>query len=93
MPDFQAGPLRAQGIRISMDGKGCWRDKVFVERLWKRVTYEEVYLKAYESVSDAKANLRHDVDFYNTPRPHRSLNGNTPDEIYFTGQPPESVAA
>lgn len=87
------GLLREHGIRISMDGKGCWRDNVFVERLWKSVKYEEVYLKAYDSVSAAKDNLGRYLDFYNTRRPHQSLDSKTPDEIYFAGLPKERVAA
>lgn len=87
------GPLKAHGIRISMDGKGCWRDNVFVERLWKSVKYEEVYLRAYDSVSEAKACLTRYFDFYNTRRPHQALDGQTPDEIYFSNLPQESIAA
>ncbi len=77
------GLLKAHDIRISMDGKGSWRDNVFVERLWKSVKYEEVYLKAYDSVADAKANLATYLRFYNERRPHRSLEGKTPDATYF----------
>ena len=87
------GLLKEYGIRISMDGKGCWRDNVFIERLWKSVKYEEVYLKAYDSVSVAKANLGAYLNFYNTRRPHQSLDGKTPDEIYFAGLPQEMIAA
>jgi putative transposase len=87
------GLLKEHGIQISMDGKGCWRDNVFVERLWKSVKYEEVYLKAYDSVSIAKASLGTYLNFYNTRRPHQSLDGNTPDAIYFAGLPQESIAA
>ncbi len=87
------GLLKEQGIQISMDGKGCWRDNVFVERLWKSVKYEEVYLKAYDSVSIAKASLGTYLNFYNTRRPHQSLDGKTPDEFYFAGLPQESIAA
>ena len=87
------GQLLAHGIRISMDGKGCWRDNVFVERLWKSVKYEEVYLHAYDSVSEAKAGLRRYFDFYNARRPHQSLDGQTPDEIYFSNLPQEKLAA
>jgi putative transposase len=68
--------LKEHGIQISMDGKGCWRDNVFVERLWKSVKYEEVYLKAYDSVSAAKVSLGKHLTFYNTRRPHQSLDGN-----------------
>ncbi|MFY9329934.1 MAG: IS3 family transposase [Georgfuchsia sp.] len=87
------GLLKEHGIQISMDGKGCWRDNVFVERLWKSVKYEEVYLKAYDSVSIAKASLGTYLNYYNTRRPHQSLDGKTPDAIYFTGLPQERIAA
>ena len=77
------GLLKAHDIRISMDGKGSWRGNVFVERLWKSVKYEEVYLKAYDSVADAKANLATYLRFYNERRPHRSLEDKTPNAAYF----------
>ena len=86
------GVLDRQGIRISMDGKGCWRDNVFVERLWKSIKYEEVYLHAYDSVSEARAGITRYVSFYNSRRPHQSLDGQTPDTLYFT-QPPLAAAA
>jgi putative transposase len=85
--------LRKRGIRISMDGKGAWRDNVFVERLWRSVKYEEVYLKAYDSVSEAKAGLSRYLAFYNERRPHRSLDGRTPDEFYFASLPATRKAA
>lgn len=85
--------LKDNEIRISMDGKGCWRDNVFVERLWKSVKYEEAYLKAYDSVSNAKAHLGTYLNFFNTHRPHQSLDGKTPDTIYYAGLPHESIAA
>ena len=85
--------LKKRGIRISMDGKGAWRDKVFVERLWRSVKYEEVYLRAYDSVSDARAGLARYLGFYNTRRPHRSLDGKTPDEFYFASLPATRKAA
>lgn len=81
------GLLQSHGIQISMDGKGCWRDNVFVERLWKTIKYEEVYLHAYESVSEAKTGLTRYITFYNTRRPHSALDGKTPDTAYFTQQP------
>jgi len=81
------GVLTSNGITISMDGKGAWRDNVFVERLWRSVKYEEVYLRAYDSVSDARASLGHYLDFYNNRRPHSSLDGMTPDQAYFTPLP------
>ena len=75
--------LVANGIAISMDGKGCWRDNVFVERLWKTIKYEHVYLHAYDSVSDAGAKLAVYIDFYNRRRPHSSIDRRTPDDAYF----------
>lgn len=75
--------LKEHGIRISMDGKGRWRDNVFVERLWKSVKYEEVYLRAYDTVSAARAGLSRYFAFYNTRRPHTSLDRRTPDAVYF----------
>jgi putative transposase len=79
--------LRRNAIKISMDGKGAWRDNVFVERLWRTVKYEEVYLRAYDSVSDARASIGRYLDLYNRRRPHSSLDGMTPDRAYF-GSPP-----
>jgi putative transposase len=87
------GLLKAHGIAISMDGKGCWRDNVFVERLWRSVKYEEVYLRAYDSVSEAKARLGAYLAFYNARRPHQSLDGKTPDAIYFGSQSQARIAA
>jgi len=87
------GTLEAHGIAISMDGKGCWRDNVFVERLWKSIKYEEVYLRAYDSVSEAKLSLGRYITFYNERRPHSSLDGRTPDHVYFSSLPSLAVAA
>ena len=81
------GVLASNGIAISMDGKGAWRDNVFVERLWRSVKYEEVYLRAYDSVSEARASIGRYLDFYNGRRPHSSLDGTTPDHAYFTPLP------
>ena len=81
------GVLANNGIAISMDGKGAWRDNVFVERLWRSVKYEEVYLRAYDSVSEARASIGRYLDFYNQRRPHSSLDGTTPDQAYFTPLP------
>ena len=81
------GVLANNGIAISMDGKGAWRDNVFVERLWRSVKYEEVYLRAYDSVSEARASIGRYLDFYNARRPHSSLDGTTPDQAYFTPLP------
>jgi putative transposase len=74
-------------IAISMDGKGAWRDNVFVERLWRSVKYEEVYLRAYDSVSEARAAIGRYLDFYNRRRPHSSLDGAAPDQAYFMQLP------
>lgn len=87
------GLLRGNGIRISMDGKGCWRDNVFVERLWRTIKYEEVFLKAYDSVGHAKSSLKSYLAFYNTRRPHQRLDGKTPDEVYFANLPQLPMAA
>ena len=81
------GALAGNGVAISMDGKGAWRDNVFVERLWRSVKYEEVYLRAYDSVSEARASIGRYFDFYNGRRPHASLDGNTPDQAYFNPLP------
>jgi putative transposase len=85
--------VKNNGIKISMDGKGYWRDNVFVERLWKSVKYEEVYLKAYDTVATARENLGTYLTFYNTRRPHQSLDGKTPDTFYFDTLPPMKIAA
>jgi len=86
--------LEQNGIQISMDGKGCWRDNVFVERLWKSVKYEEVYLHGYDTVSIARQALAKYFDFYNRRRPHSTLDGNTPDTAYFNlSKPPLAAAA
>ena len=77
------GVLAEKAIRISMDGKGAWRDNVFVERLWRTIKYEEVYLYAYESVGAARAGIGRYLDLYNRRRPHSSLDGMTPDRAYF----------
>lgn len=68
-------------------GKGCWRDNVFVERLWKSVKYEEVYLRAYDSVSHAKASIEKYLNFYNVRRPHSRFARRTPDQVYFNALP------
>jgi putative transposase len=78
------GVLIKNGIGISMDGKGAWRDNVFVERLWRSVKYEEVYLRAYDTASEARASIGRYLEFYNCRRPHSSLDGSTPDHAYFT---------
>lgn len=75
--------LQAHGIAISMDGKGRWRDNVFVERLWRSLKYENVYLHAYETVAAARAGIANYLEFFNTARPHSSLGGKTPDTAYY----------
>jgi putative transposase len=84
--DF-TGILVRNGIAISMDGKGAWRDNVFIERVWRSVKYEEVYLRAYDTVSEARASIGRYFGFYNARRPHSSLDRQTPDYAYFTGLP------
>ncbi len=79
--------LKAHEIRISMDGRGRCLDNVFIERLWRSVKYEEVYLKAYASVSEARESLRRYMEFYNSRRPHSSLDRVTPDQFYFNSLP------
>jgi putative transposase len=89
--DF-VGLLQKHGIQISMDGKGSWRDNVFIERLWKSVKYEEVYLHAYDSVTEARRGLERYFLFYNQRRPHSSLDGRTPDMVYFNRLPQPQAA-
>jgi putative transposase len=86
------GLLLNNGIAISMDGRGAWRDNVFVERIWRSVKYEEVYLRAYDSVGEARASLGRYLDFYNSKRPHSSLDAKTPDHAYY-GHAPQRAAA
>ena len=81
------GLVHDNAIQISMDGRGAWRDNVFVERLWRSVKYEEVYLRAYDSVPEARACLGRYLAFYNGKRPHSSLGARTPDQAYFDPQP------
>ncbi len=84
--------LKASGIAISMDGKGAWRDNVFIERFWKTLKYEEVYLRAYDTVSEARNSIARYVEFYNARRPHSSIEDRTPDEAYFAMQPMRAAA-
>jgi putative transposase len=86
------GVLLDNAIAISMDGKGAWRDNVFVERLWRSVKYEEVYLRAYDSVGEARASIGRYLDFYNRKRPHSSLDARTPDRAYFDHLPQVAAA-
>lgn len=78
------GVLLSHGVRISMDGRGRWMDNVFIERLWRSVKYEEVYLKAYESISEARRELGAYFDFYNMRRRHQGLKDQTPDQVYWS---------
>ncbi len=79
------GLLKQQGIQISMDGKGSYRDNLFIERLWRTVKYEEVYLKAYQDGRDARVGVGEYLRFYNTQRPHQALDYRTPAEVYLSG--------
>ena len=85
--------LKENDIRISMDGKGSWRDNVFVERLWRSLKYEEVHLKAYESVGMAKAEIGKWIEFYNSVRRHSGLGGLTPDQVYYSSEDGRTKAA
>ncbi len=87
------GLLTHHGVQISMDGKGCWRDNVFVERLWKSIKYEEVYLHAYDTVSAAHQGLERYLMFYNQTRPHQALDGQTPDQVYYDNLTTRRTAA
>ena len=83
----------ARGCRLSMDGRGSWRDNVFVERLWRSVKYEEVYLHAYDSVGEARRSIRHYLDWYNRFRPHSKIKKITPDDAYAVMLPTVELAA
>ena len=83
----------AKGCKLSMDGRGAWRDNVFVERLWRSVKYERVYLKAYDGVSAARADIAEYLNWYNAHRSHSSLERLTPDEKYLAALPPMALAA
>jgi putative transposase len=87
------GILAARGIRISMDGKGRWMDNVFIERLWKSVKYEEVYLKAYSSIAEARRELEVYFEFYNQRRRHQGIDNRTPDVVYYLSRPTTQAAA
>jgi len=81
------GVLLREKIAISMDGRGAWRDNVIVERLWRSVKYEEVYLRAYVGVSEARSSIGQYLSFYNGRRPHSSLDAKTPNQTYFDNLP------
>jgi putative transposase len=82
----------ANAIAVSMDGRGAWRDNVFVERLWRSVNYEEVHLRAYDSVAEARTSLGRYFDFYNGRRPHSSLDARTPEKAYVDHLPQRAAA-
>jgi putative transposase len=86
------GLLKEHEIKISMDGKGSWRDNVFIERLWRSVKYEDIYLRAYDSASAVRSGLNRYFNFYNSRRPHSSLDGQTPDQVYFNSLPQTKAA-
>jgi putative transposase len=81
------GLVQAHGLQLSIDGKGSWRDNLFIERLWKSVKYEEVYLHVYDSVTEARHGLTRYFTLYNQGRPHTALDGQTPDMVYFAPLP------
>jgi putative transposase len=85
--------LNGAGIRISMDGRGRWMDNVFIERLWRSVKYECIYLNAFETGSEARAGLRRWIGYYNVDRPHSALGSRTPDEAYTIQRMTEKLAA
>ena len=85
--------MQGQGCRLSLDGRGAWRDKIFVERLWRTVKYEEVYLHAYDSVREARTSIQRYLDWYNRFRPHSSLDRQTPEEAYIAMLPAVQSAA
>jgi putative transposase len=90
--DF-TGLLLENKIAISMDGRGAWRDNVFVERLWRSVKYEEVYLRAYDTVAEARRLIGRYLNFFNSKRPHSSLGARTPDSVFFGNAPTVAAAA
>ena len=85
--------LKGAGIRISMEGRGRWMDNVFIERLWRSLKYECVFLSAFETGSEARAGIGSWIDYYNRQRPHSTFRGRTPDEVYATAQMTEQLAA
>ena len=89
--DFTSVLLK-NDIVVSMDGKGAWRDNVFFERLWRSIKYEEVYLRAYDTVAEARASIGRYLTFYNGRRPHLSLDRRTPDQAYFNPLPQLAAA-
>ena len=88
-----ANTVLKRGAKLSMDGRGAWRDNVFVERLWRSVKYERVYLRAYDTVSHARADITEYIDWYNTKRQHTSIEDQTPDQAYWKRLPSLQIAA
>ena len=84
--------LKAHGVRISMDGKGRWMDNVFVERLWRSLKYEEVYLKAYDTVREARQSIAGYFEYFNAERRHSSLGRRTPDAVFYDHEPLREAA-
>lgn len=82
-----------RGVKLSMDGRVAWRDNVFVERLWRTVKYERVYLRAYDDVRSARQDIADYIDWYNSERSHSSLDGGTPDNLYWNQLPQQPLAA
>ncbi len=91
--DAFTGMLLEQGIQVSMDGKGRYQDNIFMERLWRSVKYEEVYLKAYQTVAEARAGIAAYLEFYNQQRPHQALDYRTPAGVYLSDQEVKEVMA
>ena len=81
------------GVKLSMDGRGAWSDNVFIERIWRSVKYERVYLRAYDTVREAKEDIAQYIDWYNTDRGHSSLKGKTPEQVWLAGMPSLEQAA
>lgn len=81
------------GVKLSMDGRGAWRDNVFVERVWRTIKYERVYLRAYNSLSEARQDIAQYIDWYNRQRGHSSIEGKTPEQFYLSGLPTMKKAA
>ena len=90
--EFTDAVLKAR-CQLSMDGRGAWRDNVFVERLWRTIKYEHVYKRVYASVSDARSKISEYIDWYNTQRAHSSLDDQTPDQAYWASLPELAAAA
>ncbi|SHI13738.1 integrase core domain-containing protein, partial [Desulfofustis glycolicus] len=85
--------VKDYGCQLSMDGRGAWRDNIFVERLWRTIKYERVYLYAYDSVGEARASIKQYLAWYNQARPHSKLEKMTPDEAYGMMLPAVNLAA